>query len=203
MIYYPIFLNLKRKRVLLFGGGQVALRKAKSLIQSEARLSVISKDFSDAFVRFAKSKKIKLRKGSQIPKQINRYSLIITATSDASFNRSVYQVCSRKGIWMNAVDDPKHSSFIVPSVVRRGNLQIAISTGGASPALAKLLRQKFETELGTNYAKLVQFLRKDRLNIKKNISSVKNRRKYFYRLVKSKLKEVKNNNLVIARKPCL
>ena len=190
MIYYPIFLNLKNKRVLLLGGGKVALRKAKSLIQSGARLSVISRDFSNAFIQFAKAKKIKFKKGSQIPKRLQNFSLVVAATSDADFNKSVYQICSRRGIWVNAVDDPKNSSFIVPSVIRRGSLQIAISTGGASPVLAKLLRKKFETELDTNYTKLVRFLKKERLNIKKNMSNIKNRRTYFTKLVKSKLKQV-------------
>lgn len=190
MIYYPIFLNLKNKRVLLFGGGQVALRKAKSLIQSGACLSVISRDFSNAFIRFAKAKKMRLKKGNRIPKQLKNFSLVIAATSDVSFNRSVYRVCDHKGIWVNVVDDPKNSSFIVPSVMRRGDLQIAVSTGGASPALAKLLRQKFEAEFGANYTKLVQFLKKERQNIQKNMFHIKDRRKYFYRLVKSKLKQV-------------
>lgn len=192
MIYYPVFLNLKNKRVLLFGGGEVGLRKAKSLIQSGARLSVVSRDFSSAFRQFAKAKKLKLKKGSQIPRQIDHFSLVVAATSDNSFNRLVYRACNRKGIWVNVVDDPKHSSFIVPSVMRRGSLQVAISTGGASPALAKLLRQKFEAELGTNYGKLVQFLKKERQNVKKNMSKIKDRRKYFYRLVKSKLKGIAN-----------
>lgn len=192
MIYYPAFLNLKNKRVLLFGGGEVALRKAKSLVQSGAWLSVVSHDFSNAFIRFAKAKKIKLKKGNQIPKRLQNFSLVVAATSDAAFNKSIFQICSRKGIWANVVDDPKNSSFIVPSVIRRGSLQIAISTGGASPALAKLLRRKYERELSTNYTKLVQFLKKERINIQKNMSHIKDRRKYFYQLVKSKLKGIAN-----------
>ncbi len=192
MIYYPAFLNLKGKKVLLFGAGAVALRKAKSLITSEAQLSVISRDFSDAFRRFAKAKKIKLHKGSKIPKQLGSVSLVVAATSDARFNRSIYQACSRRGIWVNVVDDPKHSNFIVPSVIRRGPLQMAISTGGASPYLAKLLRQKFEAELNTKYADLARFLKKERTRVQKTISSTKVRRNYFQKLVKAKLKQMRN-----------
>ena len=191
MIYYPAFLNLKGKKVLLFGAGAVALRKAKSLIASEAKLSVISREFSDAFRRFAKSKKIKLQKGSRIPKSLSSVSLVVAATSDTGFNRLVYQACSRKGILVNVVDDPKHSNFIVPSVVRRGNLQIAISTGGASPYLAKLLRQKFEGELDSRYADLARFLKKERVRVKNTISSAAGRRNYFEQLVNAKLKQLR------------
>ncbi len=192
MTYYPIFLNLKDKKVLIFGAGAVAFRKAKSLVASEAKLSVISRDFSEAFRRFAKSKKIKLQIGSTIPKQLNSISLVVAATSDATFNQSVYRVCSRQGIWVNVVDDPEHSNFIVPSVIRRGTLQVAISTGGASPYLAKLLRQKFEAELNTKYANLVRFLKKERTRVQKTISSTKVRRNYFQKLVKAKLKQMRN-----------
>ncbi len=191
MIYYPAFLNLKGKNVLLFGAGEVALRKAKSLIESEAKLSVISRDFSNTFIRFAKSKKIKLKKGNQIPKQFWNISLVVAATSDPVFNSAIYKACSRKGIWVNVVDDPANSSFIVPSVIRRGNLQMAISTGGASPLLAKLLRQKFEAELNTKYADLVRFLKKQRIKVKKTILNSKDRREYFKRLVKRKLMRIK------------
>ncbi len=191
MIYYPVFLNLKGKKVLLFGAGAVALRKAKSLVASEAKLSVISREFSEAFRRFAKSKKIKLQKGSRIPKSLSSVSLVVAATSDARFNRALYQACSRKGILVNVVDDPKHSNFIVPSVVRRGNLQIAISTGGASPYLAKLLRQKFEGELDSRYADLARFLKKERVRVKNTISSAAGRRNYFEQLVNAKLKQLR------------
>ena len=192
MLYYPAFFNLKGKRALLFGAGTVALRKAKSLVESGAQLSVISLDFSAAFLRYAKSKKIKLKKSSKIPKQLNGISLVIAATSNTTFNRSVYEVCKRKGIWINVVDDPEHSSFIVPAVVQRGSLQIAISTGGASPFLAKLLRRKFESELSIQYAGLIRLLKKQRMKAKQTISHSKDRRAYFYRLVKSKLKQLDN-----------
>ena len=191
MIYYPAFLNLKGKKVFLFDAGALALGKAKSLIASEPKLSVISREFSDAFRRFAKSKKIKLQKGSRIPKSLSSVSLVVAATSDTGFNRLVYQACSRKGILVNVVDDPKHSNFIVPSVVRRGNLQIAISTGGASPYLAKLLRQKFEGELDSRYADLARFLKKERVRVKNTISSAAGRRNYFEQLVNAKLKQLR------------
>ena len=189
MTYYPAFLNLKGKSVLLFGAGQVALRKAKSLVAAGAKLTVISKEFSPAFSRFTKSKKIKLKKGSQIPAGLN-VSLVISATSDPVFNASVYRACQKKRILVNVIDDPAHSSFIVPSVIKRGNLQIAISTGGASPALAKLLRQKFETELNSKYGDLVQYLKKQRGKVKQMIFNSKDRQKYFKSLVESKLGEL-------------
>ncbi len=190
MIYYPAFLDLKEKQALLFGAGEVAFRKAKVLIQAGAKVSVISRDFSSDFIRLAKQKKIKLTRGSKIPKQLKNISLIIAATSDSTFNKSIYKRCKKSGILVNVVDDPDHSTFIVPSVIRRGNLQVAISTGGASPYLAKLLRQKFEAELSSKYADLVRFFKKERIRIKAGISNSNQRREYFYRLVKSKLNQL-------------
>lgn len=191
MRYYPAFLNLKGKNVLLFGAGEVALRKAKSLVESGAKLSVISRDFSGAFIRYAKSKNIRLKKGDTIA-NFRNISLVIAATSSAAFNRAVFKVCERQKIWVNVVDDSKHSSFIVPSLIRRGNLQIAISTGGASPAMAKLLRKKWEGELSVKYAGLLRYFKKQRTKIKETMSDSSDRRKYFYKMVKAKLKKMKN-----------
>ncbi len=192
MIYYPAFLNLKNKNVLLFGAGEVALRKAKSLSETGAKLTVISKEFSPDFKRFARSKNMKLKKGSQIPGRIGEFSLVVSATSDPRFNEGVWRACTKKGILVNVVDDPAHSSFIVPSVIRRGNLQIAISTGGASPALAKALRQRFESELNQKYGDLVAYLKKQRIHIKKTILNSKDRQKYFKQFVQSKLNELES-----------
>lgn len=188
MNYYPAFLNLKGKNVLLFGGGEVALRKAKRLIEAEAKVTAVSKVFSGAFRRFAASKRIRLKKGSEIPKRLDRFALVVAATSDAGFNRLVYRACQNFGIWVNVVDDPEHSSFIVPSVLRRGSLQVAVSTGGASPMLARLVRQKLEKEITSKYADLARFLKHERPKAKKLIGSLKKRRDFFYRLVKSKMK---------------
>ncbi len=187
--YYPLFLNLKGKRALIFGGGNVALRKAKSFVKSGAKLTVISRAFIVQFLKLSKQHKIKLKKGSQIP-SLSNFSLVVCATSDSSFNRKVARLCQKKKILVNVADDRKESSFIVPSSIQKGNLQIAISTGGASPFLAKTLRKKLTAELSGKYGNLVHYLNRGRAKIKKTIRSPKKRKAYFKRLVKTQLKKM-------------
>ena len=186
MNYYPAFLNLDGKPVLLFGGGEVALRKAKVLLQAHANLPVVSREFSSPFLKWAKRHRVKLVRGTQVPKLTNTW-LVVAATSDPRFNQKVYDTCQRKRIFVNVVDDPNRSSFIVPSVVRRGKLQLAISTGGASPFLAKTIRKKLEKQFGSEYAHLLKKLAEDRTRVKRNMTA-KERRNYFKKQVASQLK---------------
>lgn len=190
MKYYPAFLKLQGKRVLLFGGGSVALRKARTLIEAGARILVISHEFSESFKRFARANQIDIRIGSQIPKG-EKPELVVAATSDEKFNQTIFRWCEKKGIFVNVVDDPAHSTFIVPSVIRRGTLQIAISTGGASPLLAKTLRKKLEQEFGSKYSALVQKLAKDRMKTKRSLNVPEARRNHFKKVVASQLRFLK------------
>ena len=187
-MYYPAFLNLKNKLVVLFGGVHVALRKARVLVRSGANLKVLSRDFSPAFLAFAKRNRIQIRRGSRLPSSIRGISLVVCATSDPDFNRRIYERCVRSGLFVNVVDDPKHSTFLVPSVMRRGLLQIAVSTGGASPLLAKLIRKKLEEEFGSEYRALLRSLHLDRERSKRLIRLGRKRRNHFQKLVGSKLK---------------
>ena len=185
-MYYPAFLDLKGKRVLLFGAGQVALRKAKALTRAGASLTVVSREFSAPFLKWAKHNRIKLIGGTKIPNLANVW-LVVAATSDSQFNHRLYAECERKKIFVNAVDDPKHCSFIVPSVVRRGKLQLAVSTGGASPSLAKIVRKKLEKQFGPEYARLLKQMAKIRTEAKKKIA-FKDRKNYFQKQIISRLK---------------
>ena len=185
-MYYPAFLNLKGKRVLLFGAGQVAFRKAKVLAQARVNLTVVSREFSAPFLKWAKHNRIKLIRGTKILNLANVW-LVVAATSDSQFNHRLYAECERKKIFVNVVDDPKHCSFIVPSVIRRGKLQLAVSTGGTSPSLAKIVRKKLEKQFGPEYARLLKQMAKIRTEAKKKIA-FKDRKNYFRKQVISRLK---------------
>ncbi|MBI4368154.1 MAG: bifunctional precorrin-2 dehydrogenase/sirohydrochlorin ferrochelatase [Candidatus Omnitrophica bacterium] len=185
MIYYPAFLNLKAKKVILFGGGEIALRKARSLVQTGAKLTAASRDFSEPFLHFAKRNRIRIQRKSSIPKTFKGVMLVTAATSDSVFNRTVYERCVRDGVLVNVVDDPKHCTFIVPSVLRRGPLQIAISTGGASPLLSKILRQKLEKQFGREYAQLAKRLGRERKKTKGKLNSMQERKQYFKKFIRS------------------
>ncbi len=192
-MYYPAFLNLKGRKVLLFGAGEVALRKARTLKQAGADLIVMSRDFSKPFLKFANRNRIKMKRGSVFPK-LDHVSLVVVATSDQVFNRAVYKRYEQKGVFVNVVDDPKHSTFIVPSILKRGSLQIAISTGGASPLLAKTLRKKLAAQFGSGYGQLVKRLARDRIRTKRLIGIQKDRKNHFQKLVESRLRILETKN---------
>ena len=189
MRYYPVFLNLKGKRVLLLGGGAVALRKVRTLIESGARVVAVSREFSNKFLRFAKQRRVQICRGSAVPK-LRDFSLVVAATSDTKLNQEVYARSERAHLFVNVVDDPKRSSFIVPSTLKRGSLQIAVSTGGKSPLLAKWIRRKLEHQFGGEWRDLIQWLGEERKKVKRLITEQKLRRQYLQQLVEMRLHEL-------------
>ncbi len=144
---YPLFLKLKGQRCLVFGGGEVALRKIQALLKRGALVTCRSKDFSPGLKKLAKKAKASLvlkKMGSQDSFSFNGSRLVIAATSDRGFNSRLARACRKKRILINVVDDPELCDFYVPAVVEKGPLQIAISTDGASPLFAKRLREELE-----------------------------------------------------------
>ncbi len=156
--YLPIFCNLSGKSVAVIGGGSVAERKIKSLLQAGALVTVISPKIT-AFLSAV------FREGliSLVPRNFEQGDLegtwlVIAATDDRHVQKAVYREAQEKRIFCNVVDEPSVCSFIVPSTVRRGELCIAISTGGESPALAKALRKDLEKRFGTDWGLFVSLL---------------------------------------------
>ena len=188
--YYPIFLNLKGRYVLLFGGGSVALRKAKLFLKTGAVLTIVSKDFSESFQTFAKAHSLGLKRGYALGGSLRKFSLVVSATSDTGFNRKIYQKCLKENIFVNVVDNPQHSTFIVPSSLKRGPLEIAISTGGASPLLAKLIRKMLGRQFGSEYRNMVLWLQKERKKVKQMILEQKERRQHFQKLIETKFRSI-------------
>lgn len=154
MEYYPVFLNLVGKRCLVIGGGSVAERKIEGLLRSEAAVTVISPALTTPLELCAKEKKIRHFMREYKPGDVAGYQLAFVATDDPQINRAVYDEAQERGVWINAVDDPAHCDFILPSVLRRGELAVAVSTGGASPALARAVREELEKFLTEDYAVL-------------------------------------------------
>lgn len=133
---YPIFLELEGVSVLVVGGGRVALHKATALAQAGAIVTVIAPQFVDGFDEVVDLiEKRKYQHGD-----VSGFRLIFTATNDPDVNAQVTADANTQGIWVNSADDPANCSFILPAVARRGLVTVAVSTGGASPALAQRLR---------------------------------------------------------------
>lgn len=156
---YTICLTgLHNYRCVVVGGGQVAARKAESLLEAGAQPTVISPAVDARLQAAAEGGHILLLLRPYAAGDLDGAFLVIAATDDPATNQAVFLEAMQRNLLVNVVDDPQHSNFILPALVRRGDLSIAISTGGASPALARRLREKLESDFGPEYAWLTQLL---------------------------------------------
>lgn len=165
MAKYPIFLELGGRRVVVVGGGTVAMRKAKVLLDAGARLVVVTEQASDALTALCTQRGAELIRSRYSKQYIAEAVLVIAATNDAKVNKQVYQDCQALEILCNVVDDPEHCDFFVPAVVKRGDLQIAIGTEGYCPAYAGHLRQKLETIFTEEHGRFLAELERARREI--------------------------------------
>ena len=159
---YPVNLVLDGRSCLVVGGGRVALRKVEGLLACGGRVTVVAPSM-DAELR---GLPVTLVERAWQPADLDGMWLVIAATDDPAVNGAVYAEGERRGVWVNGADDPAHCSFTLPSVVRRGDLQVTVSTGGRSPALATWLRRRLEGEIGPEYAVLLDLLASERDGLK-------------------------------------
>jgi precorrin-2 dehydrogenase/sirohydrochlorin ferrochelatase len=157
---YPMCLvGLESKRLILIGGGSVAARKAQALLEAGGTVIAISPEFGLEFENLAAdSDQIRLVRRVYQSGDLEGAFLVIAATDSPQVNQAVWEEAVQRGCLVNVVDDPQHSNFIVPAVVQRGEVKIAITTGGASPALARRLRERLEALFGQEYAELAALL---------------------------------------------
>ncbi len=156
---YPVCLvSLDRCRSIVIGGGEVATRKIKALLEAGAQVTVISPEFESDIFQISKDTALTMIQRPYQEGDLKGAFLVISATDSPEINRAVWEEASQLGCLVNVVDDPQHSNFIVPAVVRRGEVIVAISTGGASPALARRLRERLESWLQPAYGELAVLL---------------------------------------------
>lgn len=159
MSYYPAFLDLSGRLVLVVGGGRVAGRKVASLLEAGARVRLVSLALNPETAALAQDERVELHERAYAPQDFDGVSLCICATNQEALNRQVADEASKRGIFVNVVDVPPLCSFIVPASLRRGNLCLAISTGGDSPSSAALLRKKLEQEFGPEWGPYLKLMR--------------------------------------------
>ncbi|MDC9715239.1 MAG: siroheme synthase CysG [Gammaproteobacteria bacterium] len=179
MNYLPIFIELTQKPCLVVGGGDIAYRKINLLLKANAQVVCVSKAFCDGITKLAKNQKITLIQKSFEPSDVNTQVLIISATDDVALNAQVSEVAKTANIPVNVVDSPDLCSFIVPSIVDRSPIVIAISSAGKAPVLARLIRAKLESTLPNAYGKLAQLAGDFRAQVKAKFSHIEDRR-YFW-----------------------
>ena len=179
---FPLFADLRGRPVLVVGGGAVARRKVQALLEAGAHVAVGALALDAELDRLAEAGRIDYLDGVFEPDWLDSMWLVIAATGDERVNRAVAEAASARRVFANVVDDAEMSSFHVPARVRRGLLQVAISSGGAAPMLATQLRQKIETMLDDSLASLVGLLEREKTRIHQRFPHPRDRRRFFSRL---------------------
>jgi siroheme synthase-like protein len=166
-VYYPLFLNIAGRRCVVVGGGQVALRKVEMLLEFGAEVLAISPEFCPELEEMARDGCVTLLGRSYQAGDLRDARVAVAATDDNETNQAVVREARERGALVNVVDDAAASDFIVPSYVHRGDVTVAVSTAGRSPALARKLRTRLEEQFGPEYATLALLLGEVRAEVRK------------------------------------
>ena len=187
MRYYPLFLDLQTRPCLVVGGGEVAERKVHSLLQAGGQVTVISPTLTRQLQSWEEERQIAVRLRSYQDGDLNGFTLVFAATDDEALHQRIACEAKKAGVLLNVVDRPALCSFIVPAMVSQGDLTLAISTSGASPALARHIRQALERQFGEEYALMLQLLARVRERVVREVRSSDERQQLFTALVESPL----------------
>jgi precorrin-2 dehydrogenase len=185
MKYYPVFLDVRERPCVVMGGGQVAERKAIALFDAGAELTIVSPSLTPALRELAGKGKITHHQKDFEEQDIAGAYLVIAATNDAVVNEAVARACRKHGILVNAATSPDEGTFVVPSVVERGDLLIAISTCGDSPALARKVREELERAYGPEYGVFLEKMANLRRRLLTEVAEEDVRRKVYQAVVDS------------------
>ena len=183
---YPIFLTLSGRSVVIIGGGAVAGRKAQAILAAGANLTVVARKIDDAVREACKGADTKLLEGDYCKDHLTGAVLAIAATSDNELNKQIYEDCRDMGVLCNVVDVPDLCDFFVPAVVKRGDLQIAISTEGDCPAYARHLRKKLEQIFTDKHGEFLTELKAIRKRIIEKIGDPAGRKELLEQMIDEK-----------------
>jgi len=185
MRYYPIYLDLKALDALVVGGGAIAEGKASQLVESGARVTVVSPDLTEQLRRSIEKEEINYRNGLFAEEDLNGVFLVISATNDRKVNEAVARAAARRGLLCNVVDQPDLCNFITPALVTRGDLQISVSTGGGSPTLTQRVKREVAALIGEEYGALLALAAEMRAESKNRIADFERRKNVLRAFVES------------------
>ena len=201
MSFYPVFLNLQGRSSVVVGGGAVAEQKVVGLLEAGARVTVVSPDLTWKLEDLAATGAIELRRRAYRRGDLNGAFIAIAATDDRGANADVWAEAEERGILLNAVDDLPHCSFIAPAVHRAGDIAVAVSTAGKSPALAVRLREQIRALIGREHAEFLDLLGELRPAVAARVPDHKIRTRLWYQIVDSDAVEyVRRGDLAGARR---
>lgn len=199
MPYLPIFFHHNRlKRILIIGGGKVAVAKIETLLSCDMCVHVIALEIDDAIIEYAQKypDKVHYTKTHYHSEQLNEYRIIVVATNNTELQKEIAYDAHQKQKFVNVVDNLALCDFIFPALVKRGALQIAISSSGVSPVLARLIKQKIEQLLPWNFEKVIEFIAEKRDFVKKTLQNLQARRLFWEKiLVAPFIEEIAEGNI--------
>jgi precorrin-2 dehydrogenase/sirohydrochlorin ferrochelatase len=179
---FPMFLKLAGRRCLVVGGGAVAEGKIASLLDTGAKVIVVAPDVTEKVSWWASTGEVEWRARCFCPPELDDVFLVVAATSHPEVNDLVFREAQSRGILCNVVDDPERCDFYYPAVLHRGQLQIAISTGGSSPALAQRLRRELEQQFAPGYGEWLEELGEARRHLLRTPLDESHRRRWLHRM---------------------
>jgi precorrin-2 dehydrogenase/sirohydrochlorin ferrochelatase len=186
MALYPIFLKLEGRKVLIVGGGKIAEEKAGAVLRCALDVTVVAPEITPRIREWAEGGRVRYTPGEYQSGMASEFFLVIACTDCQNVNRTIYEEARKTGVLCNAVDDPSYCDFYAPAVVSRGDFQIAISTGGRSPALAQRVRKTLEQDFGPEYASWTGWLGRMREGILEVLPRSERRTELLHLLAASK-----------------
>jgi precorrin-2 dehydrogenase / sirohydrochlorin ferrochelatase len=183
MHMFPLFLKLERRRCLVVGAGPIAESKIAGLLDAGAKVRVVAPEATPQVQAWARSRKIEWRRRAFQPADLQGMFLVVAATSSTALHERIFRTARRLRALCNVVDVPQLCDFYYPAVIRRGALQIAVSTGGHSPALAQRLRKELERHFGTEYKEWLSSVSKARKRIQARKLKAEQRTRLLHELV--------------------
>jgi precorrin-2 dehydrogenase / sirohydrochlorin ferrochelatase len=185
--YYPVLLDLRGKKALVVGGGKVAHRKIETLLEHGASVEVVAKDLNGVVAGLVETGVVRYRGQVFSENHLEGVFLVVAATSDAAVNRRVSERAQCRGLLVNAVDQPEDCNFIVPSILRRGDLVVSVSTSGKSPAFARKIRQDLESQFGEEFESFLDLMGRLRERVLSLALTQQENKQIFEKLIASRL----------------
>lgn len=177
--YYPIYLDIEERPVLIIGGGEVCARKAETMLKYGGRVTIVSPELTGEIEQWAADGKVMLRRKLYDESDLDGAAIVIASTDNRCVNGRIARDCRRRKIPVNVVDVTHLCEFIVPAIIESGSIQVAISTGGKSPALARTLKEDLRRAIGDEYAEVNDVLGTLRAGAKKTLPTDVDRKRFF------------------------
>ncbi len=190
MEYFPIFVKLKEQDCLIVGAGEIAARKIELLVRAGAKITVIAKEISASVLDLQAAHKLTILQKSFAPADLSGFKLVVSATDNAETNKLVASIADEQNILVNVVDNPGLCSFIFPAIIDRSPVLAAVSSGGAAPVLARLLRARIESIIPPAYGRLAHLAEKFRTDVKKHIKEPSQRRIFWENIFQGSVAEL-------------